>query len=335
MIKEKKILLYMDLAYCFLILPLILVLIPTNKFIENDPYFFLILLIYMVTLYYINRRFNIPALIIKKEFLKAGVVFLSTIIIAWAFTKVPILDLRHADFASIPDPVDLLRALTVWFLYFINMSFGLMTSLVVELFRQIISRQEIESERNKAEIALYKSQINPHFMFNTLNTLYGLFITQSEKTEEVFIKFTDIIKYMYSNAEKEKIPIIDEVTYIREYIDIQSLRLGTSTSIDFSCEIDEHSLLIPPMILITFVENAFKYGISSTKDSIIHISILLKDNLLIFKTSNVIFNNRNYKSDGIGIENCRKRLNLLYSDRYTLDCGAEGDIFNTKLTIEL
>lgn len=331
---EKKIFRYMDLGFYTVFVPIILLLIPTNKIVVSDPYFFLLLMLYMVLIYFINRQANILACIIKRKYKKAVFFTALTLTITYIVPLIDVASLYPIDFSLEPGITLRGRTKITWLLYFITTSFGLMTGLAIELFHQIIHRQAIEAEKNKAEIALYKSQINPHFMFNTLNTLYGLFITKSDKAEEVFIKFTDIIKYMYSNTERDKIPVVEEVKYIHQYIDLQSLRLGSYTTIDFHSEIDDDSVLIPPMILITFVENAFKYGISSTRTSVIEISMLLRNNKLTFTTTNGVYAHKQ-TSSGIGIENCRKRLNLLYPDKYTLECQEHDNVYNTKLIIEL
>lgn len=105
-------------------------------------------------------------------------------------------------------PLDFRRHLhsqTVWFFFLIISGFGLAIEVTFELFRQMLARQEVEAEKNRAELAMYKAQINPHFLFNTLNTLYGLVITKSDLTESAFVKFSNILKYMYHNASVEKI----------------------------------------------------------------------------------------------------------------------------------
>ena len=94
-------------------------------------------------------------------------------------------------------------------------------------------QQEIEAEKNKAELALYKAQINPHFLFNTLNALYGLVLTKSDKTESAFIQFSNILKYMYAQTTSETIPVCNEIDYIRQYVDLQALRLNKHTHISF------------------------------------------------------------------------------------------------------
>lgn len=162
--------------------------------------------------------------------------------------------------------------------------FSLAIELTFELFRQILSRQEIEAEKNKAELSLYKAQINPHFLFNTLNTLYALVLSGSDKTESAFVKFSGILRYMYSDSASELIPAERELDYIRQYVDLQKLRLNRHTQVDLTIEIANGQILIPPMILITFVENAFKYGTSSDSDCRVRIRICVTEEYLSLET---------------------------------------------------
>jgi sensor histidine kinase YesM len=332
---EKRILLYINTAYVLAIIPVVLLLLPIERLLEEKPASLLVFMLYIGLIYYMNRRFNIPALILKRRFMYAAVVLCSTVGITYLFDRFSINEPLDNKYESFPKLLEAMRSRTIWSLYIINMSFGLMTGLVVELYRQIIHRQSVESEKNKAEIALYKSQINPHFMFNTLNTLYGLFISQSGNAEDMFVKFTNILKYMYLNAARETIRFDEEISYIQEYIDLQSLRLGRHTKVELQCQIDDDKAVIAPMILITFVENCFKYGISSTTHSLISISIELQAGVLRFNSTNGIYNRNKQIASGIGIENCRKRLELLYPRRYSLLCEPSEQMFNVTLTIQL
>ena len=334
-IREKKIFRYINIVHALAIIPVILFLLPIGRLMAKDPCALFIFISYVVLIYYINHRFNIPALIIKRRFWYATAILLVTVFVTYLFDQFSVKEAPPEIVESFPNLLENLRSRTIWSLYIINMSFGLMTGLVTELYRQILHGQAIESEKNKAEIALYKSQINPHFMFNTLNTLYGLFISKSGNAEDMFIKFTNILKYMYLNAEQDQITFEEEINYIQEYIDLQSLRLGRHTKVDVHYEIDDNSAMIAPMILITFVENAFKYGISSTTNSLISISIELKDGMLRFNSTNGIYNRSKQIASGIGIENCRKRLELLYPSKYTLLCEPNEQMFNVTLTIQL
>ena len=252
---------------------------------------------------------------------------------------------RQTQFPYPPEPNKLdplihkarqhLRSQTVWFFFLVVTGFSLSIELIFELFRQILSRQEIEAEKNRAELALYKAQINPHFLFNTLNALYGLVLTKSDKTESAFIKFSNILKYMYAQTTMETISINNEVEYIRQYVDLQSLRLNKHTQVVFETQIDDEHAKIPPMILITFVENTFKYGVSSDVDCLILIRITVKKGELLFETENTVMKENHANPHAIGIENCRKRLELLYPNRFTLIMKEENRQFKIRLSIQL
>lgn len=228
-----------------------------------------------------------------------------------------------------------IRKQTIWFFFLIVTGYSLAIELTFELFRQIISKQEIEAEKNKAELSLYKAQINPHFLFNTLNTLYALVLSGSEKTESAFVKFSGILRYMYSQNESELIPAEDELNYIRQYVDLQKLRLNHHTNVFLSINASSGKILIPPMILITFVENAFKYGTSSDTDCKIDIKIDINKEKLILETENAVMKKPENKQPGIGISNCRKRLDLLYPERYKLENVENNGIYRVKLEIDI
>ncbi|MFI3281796.1 MAG: sensor histidine kinase [Rikenellaceae bacterium] len=332
---EKKILRYMDWGIYLIFVPIILLLIPTNRIIEKDPYFSMLMLVYMVVIHTINRRFNFVGFIFKREYQKAALSVGVVLAITYFATYIRVDDIRDANEVMPVENVANIRNRVLSTLCFLDICFTVMLGLVLEIFRQKIERQNIEAQKGKAELAVYKSQINPHFMFNTLNTIYALNLTGSKRANEVIIKFSNIVKYMYQNSDKEKIMISEEVKYLQEFIDLHSLRLSEETKVTFTHEVDDTSEYIPSMILITFVENVFKYGVSSTVESEININLQLKDRVLTFTSSNTIFS-RGEESSGIGIENCRKRLSLLYPNRYTLERGeTEDNIYKTTLRVEL
>lgn len=335
MTNYARISIYIDLIFCFIILPLLITLVPVEKWIIHHTYFMLTLIVYIYLLYFTYRKVNIPGLIMQRQFRLVVLLMVTLIFITWAISQIPI---PKDDFAISPRDWGIrqhIRSLSVWFFFFVVTGFSLAIELMFELFRQILSKQEIEAEKNKAELALYKAQINPHFLFNTLNALYGLVLTKSEKTESAFIQFSSILKYMYSQTTLDTIPICNEIEYIRQYVDLQSLRLNRHTHIDLHTETDDEQAQIPPMILITFVENAFKYGTSSEIDCTIFIKIAVKNGMLLFETENTIMKEKKEKTPAIGIENCRKRLELLYPNRFSLETTQEGNQFKTHLTIQL
>ena len=140
---------------------------------------------------------------------------------------------------------------------------------------------------------------------------------------------------MYNNANREFIPLAEEVEYISQYIDLQQLRLNELADVRFNYDSEDESILVPPMLLITFVENAFKYGISSNEPCYIHIHLTQCDERLTFEIENKVFEHAKPDSKRMGIENCRRRLSLLYPDRYQLEVGpGEHQTFHVKLELQ-
>ncbi len=332
---ETKILRYLDWAFYLIFIPAILLMIPTNRLMERDPRFFCLMMGYVMVIHFINRRFNFVTFLFQRRYQRAAVTLSVIAVISYLVSLWNVKDQRDLNANISPEDVRDFRYRVLFTLLFIDLSFNVMLALMLELFRQKIERQSIESEKGKAELAIYKSQINPHFMFNTLNTIYALNFTGSDKCGEVIMKFSNIVKYIYQNSDKELIMISEEVKYLQEFIDLHTLRLSDQTTVNFRNEIDDNSEYIPSMIFITFVENVFKYGVSSTEDSTIDITIRLKNRRLFFATSNTIFLRKSDDSSKIGIENCQKRLSLLYPDRYTLECVEENNQYRTTLIIEL
>lgn len=328
--ESKRIETAMDIIFCVVFLPLVISLIPLDKWLVTYRSFAVTLLAFLYMLFFTYKAINIPRLFIQKRYLKIAVSM--TLILAGVFI------ISHYPFPpsaeNIASKSNRLRIQTVWLLFLVVTGFSFTLELTLELFRQILAKKDIEAAKNKAELSLYKAQINPHFLFNSLNTLYGLVVSKSDRTEDAFVKFTGILRYMYTHTTNETIPIGREEEYIASYIELQSLRLNGHTSVGWRCSIDDPSVQIPPMILITFVENAFKYGSSSSRDCNIDISLSLRDGLMTFAADNDIIGTRS-SGHGIGIANCRRRLELLYPGRFTLDTTSDGGRFAVRLTIRL
>ena len=316
--KRTNIPIYIDLLFCLVIMPPIIMLVPVDRWIVHHTVFMLTLIVYLYGLYFVYRKARLPRLFMQRKF--GHILLLMGILV--------IITLLLTQFPYPPEPNKLDPLIH-------KARKHLRSQLIFELFRQILSRQEIEAEKNRAELALYKAQINPHFLFNTLNALYGLVLTKSNKTESAFIKFSNILKYMYAQTTMETISINNEVEYIRQYVDLQSLRLNKHTQVVFETQIDDEHAKIPPMILITFVENTFKYGVSSDVDCLILIRITVKKGELLFETENTVMKENHANPHAIGIENCRKRLELLYPNRFTLIMKEENRQFKIRLSIQL
>lgn len=333
---QNKVKLYIDLLFCCVFLPLIIALVPVEKWIEKYTSFAVTLVLFLYCVYFVIRAVNIPQLVMRRKIFSAVCIIGSLLVASFLLSHFPYPDNIPPVMTGHPKLREHLRAQNVWFMFLIVSGYSLSISLLLELFRQIIVKKEIEEQKNKAELSLYKAQINPHFMFNTLNTLYGLTISKSDKAEDAFVKFIEILQYTYTQVNLDMIPIGNEIKYIEDYISLQLLRLNSHTKVNWKYEIDDESVLIPPMVLITFVENAFKYGSSSTKDCNITIKAELKNRGLSFSVQNSIMRRDKSESEiSVGLNNCSARLNLIYPGRHILSVSECNGMFKVSLKIKL
>ena len=197
-------------------------------------------------------------------------------------------------------------------------------------------RKEAEKEKLNTELAMLKNQINPHFLFNTLNSIYSLALMKSDMTAEAVMKLSDMMRYVIQDVRFEKVPLQTELDYIRYYIELQQLRITDNVSLELKIKGDTEHYMIAPMIIIPFVENAFKYGTTSHEHATILVDILVHKNILDFKVSNQIFAGREKNETfGIGITNTRQRLQLIYPEKHELKLTNNGKVYIVNLKIDL
>ena len=330
----------MDMAFCFILLPLVIYAFPVERWWGTYPLFFCSFVGWLYVTYFLYKYFIVPRLFIKgkKRTIAVAVIVLSLAVTflfsAYEITS-PLYHIHQEQRQLYPYPIWGIRQnqQAIWLHYILVVIFCFAVGMLKEVYRQKLARAEMEYERNKAELALYKAQINPHFLFNTLNTLYGLLITQSDKTEITLERFINLTKYMYNNANREFIALAEEVDYIGQYIALQQLRLNELADIRFTHEVEREEMPIPPMMLITFVENAFKYGISSDDPCFIHIQLNQRAEKLCFEVVNSTFGREAGHSARMGIQNCRRRLELLYPEHHRLEIVQEHDLFRVRLEL--
>lgn len=191
-----------------------------------------------------------------------------------------------------------------------------------------------EAEKASAELSFLKAQINPHFLFNTLNNIYTLAITNNEYTADSIMKLSNIMRYVTDDVRENLVDLQNEVNCISNYIDLQRLRLGAKTVVSFTVQGDLANKKIAPLLLMTFVENVFKYGISKQHQSNIDINLLVKPDTITFLCVNPIFErNQNLERTGIGINNTRERLKYLYPGKHILNINEENNQFTVILTL--
>jgi hypothetical protein len=195
---------------------------------------------------------------------------------------------------------------------------------------------QAEADKANAELSFLKAQINPHFLFNTLNNIYSLATAKSEHTAESIMKLSNIMRYVTDDVMEEYVPLENEVAFISDYIDLQQLRLGDRMQVDFLVAGKITGKKIAPLILMTFVENVFKYGVSSHEPAPINIQITAEDDKIIFLCTNRLYETkRQAESTGIGIANTRKRLEHLYPDKHELLINSGNSMYTVQLTLQV
>ena len=244
---------------------------PVERWFHNFQWYVVTVGIWLYSLYFINRLFTVPALFRASKGRWIGIVMiLVSFGITYMLTQIslyiPKPNVHDEGIVRIFPSIQQYQQ-AVWSLFMIVEAFSFAIGLLTQANLQKSRRRAVEAERDKAEIELYKAQIKPHFMFNTLNSLYGLFLTHDEKALESLEKYISMLRYIHTTSMRDFVAISEEVDYIRQYVDLQSLRLNKMTSVKMDIDIDNNSLQIPPMLLVTFVENCFKHGISPIEES--------------------------------------------------------------------
>lgn len=197
--------------------------------------------------------------------------------------------------------------------------------------------KEAENERLKSELSFLRSQISPHFMFNVLNSVVSLSRRKPEMVEPVVIKLSELMRYMIYETTDSKVPLQKEALYLESYIELQKIRFGNDIQINYQVEQIDSTCSIEPMLLIPFVENAFKHGVGMIENPSIDILLKYENNKIIFTVQNKVNPlsklEKKDESSGIGLANVRRRLELLHPNNYSLNIQEKEDSYQVHLEI--
>jgi two-component system LytT family sensor kinase len=301
-----------------------------------------------IFLFYLNTNLLMPRLWLEKKYIYyAGAIIL--LFLAIYFLKPFDHLLRHNRPPDQPPPVtpsgNNLRPMAkggprfdiISIILFV-MTWSLSTALsIIKEWRTTLQKvSRAEADKVKAELAFLKAQINPHFLFNTLNNIYSLAITKNENTSYAVMKLSNIMRYVTDDATNDFVLLQMEIECINDYIELQRLRLSKKAEINFIVTGNTEDKQIAPLILMTFVENVFKYGISNHESSPVTIKISADEKTITFFSENKIFDHqRNIERTGIGIANTRQRLEHIYPNRHLLNIATENGIYSVILTVQL
>jgi LytS/YehU family sensor histidine kinase len=197
--------------------------------------------------------------------------------------------------------------------------------------------QKLELIKAQQEIVVLKSQINPHFLFNTLNSLYSLAIVKSDKTGTAILQLSELMRYLMEISKRDLVLLSDEIRFISSYIEMEKLRLNDDATCIFEVSQEEAKVYkIPPLLLLPFVENAFKHGAEQNPGKVqIEAYLSMQANVLFFEISNSVPQTGAGTNSGTGIDNVKKRLDLLFQKNYQLDIKHSDSRYTVKLYLKL
>ncbi|WP_298734564.1 sensor histidine kinase [uncultured Chitinophaga sp.] len=301
-------------------------------------HYWLFALLYMV-LFYGNSYLLIPRLFFRKQLVAYFGILLLLLLMVYYLRPFDRL-LVHSIQAELPPaqrrpPIKTDIVSLFLFVMMVALSMAIEISKRWRFTEQRAARAEAGKAR--AELSFLKAQINPHFLFNTLNNIYTLALTKNENTADSIMKLSNIMRYVTDDASEHFVPLESEVNCIRDYIDLQRLRLGKKVQLAFSAEGQLEHKHIAPLLFMTFVENVFKYGISNHEDSSLQIRIFAEEKTITFYSSNPVFTGRKEmeRRGGVGVSNARRRLEHLYPNRHRLHIAADKGLYTVTLTLEV
>ncbi|WP_299217419.1 sensor histidine kinase [uncultured Aquimarina sp.] len=293
--------------------------------------------------------YQVPKLLFKKKYFKFGFSFLISVYVFLVFSKLLSMHLtklfvpKYFEYKSLTEIVtDPFHLAVVYFpSVYVFVFLMLMTKAFKDRFEERHQFEVLQKEKANTELKFLKAQTNPHFLFNTLNNLYSLTLEQSEKAPEVVLKLSGMLDYMLYQCKDPEVPLKNEIVLIQDYIDLESLRYGNKLTLNFTHHLHNPNIMIAPLILISFVENAFKHGASNNrKKSTIQIELSTNQDQLCFKVFNTLpakkeGDTENESHSGIGFSNSQRQLELNYKNKYDLKSTKTDNDFQVVLNINL
>ena len=196
--------------------------------------------------------------------------------------------------------------------------------------------RQLKSEKVQAELLHLKSQVNPHFFFNTLNNLYGLAREKSDLTAGLILQLSEMMRYSIYEGRKDKVPLEDEVEYLQNFIELHKIRHHRNVDIVFNRHIQENGYLVTPLLFIILLENAFKHGVDNlTEGAYIHMNLIAGNDKVIFAIENNFDPMEFSDKEGIGLKNLQRRLTLIYPKKHQMAMSSEDGIFKVQLELDL
>ena len=318
-----------------------IILTLDSKYLENfgiqsiifkQATFFIII----IGIFYFNYLYLIPKYLSKRKYWSyfSMVFAVISVIILIYLLQARISDwyLKSGDF-YFDDRLKAVPYLLFQTMFYLLVSTG--AKFTLDWFNNLKFKDELEREKNLSEIKLLKSQISPHFLFNTLNNLYSLVQRKSDSAPEAVLMLSDLMRYMLKENSKEKIELVKEISYVKSFIELQRLRLSNPEIVTSDIMIDDAQAQISPMLLIPFVENTFKHADITSPDAFIYFKLELIKDSLFFTVDNHVGQRNKDETTGVGLRNVKRRLDLLYPGSHKLNIKNKDNKFHVTLELNL
>lgn len=331
---------------CFLLLPFLFFphghqqsAFDSNRFVS----WYVFSVIYLVAFYYFNSAILIPKLLAYKKTLLYTFIILALLSL---YLTIYFLIGKYATetiefMASHPkrpprDFLEIFFSFGPTILFLITFTFSSVSKIISRWFIAEDIKNEVTKQQLETELSLLRSQMNPHFLFNTLNSIYSLTLSNNAKASDAVMKLSRIMRYTLEESQSEYVPLAEELAFINSYLELQRLRATDKVHIAYEVGAVDKHVKIPPLLLIPFIENAFKFGVSVRQETEIKVSIQVAGETLLFICENDIVPNISMpEGTGTGIINVKRRLELLYDEDYHLDISKDGQKYKVLLELKI
>ena len=295
-------------------------------------------LVFFGSVVYFNLIYLIPQYLLNKKILTYILLFILTVLIVTPIRNIAF----HFIYSDFPYAQIKLKQgqLSTYLTMFGIGSISTLFKISTEWYRQQRDRQMLITQTMQSELNFLKSQINPHFLFNTLNNLYALTLKKSDHAPEIVLKLSEMMRYMLYECNEKKVSLEKEIKYIKNYLDLERIRKGEEVDINFQLHGNTQNKELAPLLFLPFIENSFKHGISNNiHDAYVHINLEVEDNDILFQIENTkpekVPVRIHKKSGGIGLKNVRRRLDILYPGQYELEINDNPNTYNIELKLNL
>lgn len=289
-------------------------------------------MLFVVPPVYFNIYWLIPKYLVTKRYMIYGSLSVVTVI-TWGViigTAEPWTDEHWFDdpSQSVDWPAGILAVTLLMIISgFINIAYRWLI--------QLTKIKQLENDRLLMELSVLKNQINPHFFFNTLNNLYALSLEHSSQTPEVILKLSEMMRYAIYECKEPKVQLLHEIKYIENYLSLEKIRQDESCEVTFKHHITDHTIVIAPMVLLVFIENAFKHGFGTlVSHAYIHITLHNDEENICFTVKNNFGELKENTKEGLGLDNVKRRLSLLYPGMYKLTIERSEEEFFVQLDLK-